>query len=130
MAMGSLPVLGKLLGIPELEKVSDSAEGFRRRDELKRLIADRLREHSTEHWLSILDPADIWCSEVLDWPKMFASEGFKQLQMVQTLEDAQGLQILTTRLPIRFGHEILKSRKLAPKVGEHTEAIKREFGLG
>jgi CoA:oxalate CoA-transferase len=86
LAMGSLPVLGKLLGIPELEKISDSAEGFRRRDELKRLIADRLREHSTEHWLSILDPADIWCAEVLDWPKMFASEGFKQLQMVQTLE--------------------------------------------
>ncbi len=130
LAMGSLPVLGKLLGIPELERVSDSTEGFLRRDELKRLIAGRLREHTTEHWLSILDPADIWCSEVLDWPKMFASEGFQQLQMVQTLEDARGLQILTTRLPIRFGHEILKSPKLAPRVGEHTAAIKREFGLG
>ena len=50
--------------------------------------------------------------------------------MVQTLQDARGLQILTTRLPIRFGHHILKSPKLAPKVGEHTEAIKKEFGLG
>ncbi|MFZ0637216.1 MAG: CaiB/BaiF CoA-transferase family protein [Candidatus Acidiferrales bacterium] len=130
LAMGHLPTLGKLLGIPELEAISDSAEGFRRRDELKRLIANRLREHTTEHWLGILDPADIWCSEVLDWPKLFASEGFKQLQMVQTLEDARGLQVLTTRLPIRIGHEILKSPKLAPKVGEHTEAIKEEFGLG
>ncbi|MGB9401911.1 MAG: CaiB/BaiF CoA-transferase family protein [Candidatus Acidiferrales bacterium] len=130
LAMGHLPTLGKLLGIPELEAISDSAEGFRRRDELKRLIANRLREHTTEHWLGILDPADIWCSEVLDWPKLFASEGFKQLQMVQTLEDARGLQVLTTRLPIRIGHEILKSPKLAPKVGENTEAIKKEFGLG
>ncbi|MFZ0878029.1 MAG: CaiB/BaiF CoA-transferase family protein [Candidatus Acidiferrales bacterium] len=130
LAMGHLPTLGKLLGIPELEAISDSAEGFRRRDELKRLIANRLREHTTEHWLGILDPADIWCSEVLDWPKLFASEGFKQLQMVQTLEDARGLQVLTTRLPIRIGHEILKSPKLAPKVGENTEAIKKEFVLG
>jgi CoA:oxalate CoA-transferase len=130
LAMGSLAVLGKLLGIPELEKIKDSTEGFLRRDELKRLIANRLRAHTTEHWLSILDPADIWCAEVLDWPKMFASEGFKQLEMVQTLQDARGLQILTTRLPIRFGHHILKSPKLAPKVGEHTEAIKKEFGLG
>jgi CoA:oxalate CoA-transferase len=129
LAMGHLPTLGKLLGIPELEAISNSTEGFVRRDELKGLIADRLRDQTTEHWLSILDPADIWCSEVLDWPKMFASEGFKQLQMVQTLENARGLQILTTRLPIRFGHEILKSSKLAPRVGEHTEAIKKEFAL-
>jgi CoA:oxalate CoA-transferase len=130
LAMGHLPTLGKLLGIPELERVSDSAEGFRRRDELKRLIADRLRGQTTEHWLSILDPADIWCSEVLDWPKLFASEGFRQLDMVQTLEDARGLQVLTTRIPIRIGHEILKSPNPAPKVGQHTEAIKKEFGLG
>jgi crotonobetainyl-CoA:carnitine CoA-transferase CaiB-like acyl-CoA transferase len=130
LAMGHLPTLGKLLEIPELERISDSTEGFVRRDELKRLIANRLREHTTGHWLSILDPADIWCSEVLDWPSMFASEGFQQLQMVQTLEDPRGLQILTTRLPIRFGHEILKSPKLAPKVGEHTAAIKKEFALG
>jgi CoA:oxalate CoA-transferase len=130
LAMGHLPTLGKLLGIPELEKVSDSAEGFRRRDELKGLIANRLRGQTTEHWLSILDPADIWCAEVLAWPKLFASEGFRQLDMVQTLQDAKGLQVLTTRIPIRIGREILKSPNPAPKVGEHTEAIKKEFGLG
>lgn len=129
LAMGHLPTLGKLLGIRELETISDSAEGFLRRDELKRLIANRLREHTTDHWLSILDPADIWCSEVLDWPKLFASEGFKQLQMVQTLEDARGLQVLTTRLPIRIGREMLTSPTLAPKVGEHTDSIKKEFKL-
>jgi CoA:oxalate CoA-transferase len=129
LAMGHLPTLGKLLGIAVLENVTNSAEGFRRRDELKRLIAHRLREHTTEHWLSILDPADIWCSEVLDWPKLFASEGFRQLDMVQTLGEARGLQVLTTRLPIRIGHETLKSSKPAPKVGEHTESIKKELGL-
>ena len=32
----------------------------------KRLIASRVREHTTAHWLGILDPADIWCSEVLE----------------------------------------------------------------
>ena len=129
LAMGHLPTLGKLLGIPQLEKISDSAEGFRRRDELKSLVAVRLREHTTEYWLSILDPADIWCSEVLDWPKLFQSEGFKQLDMVQTLENAQGLKVRTTRLPTRIDRRILKSSKPAPKVGEQTELIREEFGL-
>jgi len=48
---------------------------------------------------------------------------------VQTLRDARGLQVLATRLPIRIGHETLKSSKPAPKVGQHTESIKEEFGL-
>jgi CoA:oxalate CoA-transferase len=129
LAMGNLATLGKLLGIPELETISGSSDAFRRRDELKRLIAKRLREQTTEHWLTILNPADIWCSEVLDWPALFATEAFRDLDMVQTLEDGRGVRVDTTRLPIRIGHEKLKSSKLAPKVGEHTDAIKKEFGI-
>src|SRR6202007_2075184 len=59
LAMTHLPTLGSLLGIEELKDVTDSAEGFRRRDEIKRLIAARLREHTNEHWLEILDTAAI-----------------------------------------------------------------------
>ncbi|MGA7921202.1 MAG: CaiB/BaiF CoA-transferase family protein [Candidatus Acidiferrales bacterium] len=129
LAMTHLPSLGLLLGVTELTQIKDSAEGFKRRDEIKRLIADRLREHTTEHWLGILDAADIWCSEVLDWPKLLASEAFRQLDMTQTLANAKGLEILTTRCPFRLDHELLKSHKLAPKVGEHTEVITKEFEL-
>ncbi len=39
LAMTHLPSLGTLLGIPELTQIKDSAEGFKRRDEIKR--ADR-----------------------------------------------------------------------------------------
>ncbi|MFZ0886183.1 MAG: CaiB/BaiF CoA-transferase family protein [Candidatus Acidiferrales bacterium] len=129
LAMSHLPTLGSLLGIPELTQIKDSAEGFKRRDELKRLIAGRLREQTTEHWLGILDAADIWCSEVLDWPKLLKSEAFQQLDMLQTLANGKGLEILTTRCPFRLDHRVLKNQKLAPKVGEHTEAIAQEFAL-
>jgi CoA:oxalate CoA-transferase len=129
LAMTYLPTLGKLLDLPELEKISDSAEGFHRRDELKRLIAKRLKEHPNEHWLEILNAADIWCAEVLDWPKLRASKAFEQLDMLQTLTDGRGSDILTTRLPIRLDGRMLTSERLAPRVGEHTETIQKEFGL-
>lgn len=129
LAMSHLPSLGSLLGIPKLTEVKVSAEGFKRRDEVKRLIADRLREETTEHWLAILDAADIWCSEVLDWPKLLGSEAFQQLNMLQTLANGKGLEILTTRCPFRLDHQVLKSQRLAPKVGEHTAAITQEFAL-
>jgi crotonobetainyl-CoA:carnitine CoA-transferase CaiB-like acyl-CoA transferase len=129
LAMTHLPTLGKLLDLPALQEISNPADGFRRRDEIKQIIAKRLKEHTTEHWLEILNAADIWCAEVLDWPKLCASEAFEQLAMVQTLRDGRGIEVLTTRLPIRLDGGLLTSERLAPRVGQHTETIQREFGL-
>ena len=129
LAMTHLPTLGRLLDLPALQEISNPADGFRRRDEIKQIIAKRLKEHTTEHWLEILNAADIWCAEVLDWPKLCASEAFEQLAMVQTLGDGRGIEILTTRLPIRLDGGLLTSERLAPRVGQHTEAIQRELGL-
>ena len=129
LAMTHLPTLGKLLDLPALQEISNPPDGFRRRDEIKQIIAKRLKEYTTEHWLEILNAADIWCAEVLDWPKLCASEAFEQLAMVQSLGDGRGIEILTTRLPIRLDGGLLTSERLAPRVGQHTEAIQREFGL-
>jgi len=85
--MTNLPTLGKLLGLPELERISDQGDGFRNRDSIKQTIARRLKEQSIEHWLEILNTADIWCAEILDWPTLCDSEAFRQLEMVQTLRD-------------------------------------------
>jgi len=129
LAMTHLPTLGKLLELPALQGISNPADGFRRRDEIKQIIAQRLKQQTTEHWLEILNAADVWCAEVLDWPKLCASKAFEQLAMVQTLRDGRGVEILTTRLPIRLDGGLLTSEGLAPKVGQHTETIQREFGL-
>ena len=129
LAMTHLPTLGMLLALPELERISDAADGFRRRDQIKRVIAQRLKQHTNAHWLEILNAADIWCAEVLDWPKLRASEAFKQLAMLQTLTDGGGIRILTTRSPVRLDGSALTSERLAPRVGQHTEKIQKEFGL-
>jgi len=129
LAMTHLPTLGNLLELPALQEISNPADGFRRRDEIKQIIAKRLQEHTTEHWLEILNAADIWCAEVLDWPKLCRSDAFEQLAMVQTLGDGRGIEILTTRLPIRLDGGLLTNERLAPRVGQHTETIQKEFGL-
>jgi len=129
LAMTHLPTLGKLLGLPELERISDSAEGFRRRDEIKQIIAKRLKQQTTERWLEILNAADVWCAEVLDWPRLRATEAFQQLAMLQTLRDGHGVEIITTRLPMRINGNLLTSERLAPRVGQHTRAIQKEFGI-
>jgi len=79
--------------------------------------------------VKILDAADIWCAEVLDWPALLASEAMRQLHMVQKLIGCNGDELLTTRCPVRLDQSLLTSSRMAPAVGEHTAAIQQEFRL-
>lgn len=128
LAMTPLDRLAELLGMPGLAGLAADA-AFKRRDEIKRAVADRLAQATTAHWLSILEPADVWCAEVLDWPALFASEGFRGLDMLQSVTRADGVSIRTTAAPLRVDGRRPRGEVAAPRIGEHTAAIRAEFGL-
>ena len=96
---------------------------------IKKIIGDLIITNSTQHWLDILQPADIWCSEVLEWDKMMEHEGFKVIDMLQRIKRYDGLDIETLRCPIRFNDKVYKSEIAAPLIGQHTEKITKEFSL-
>ena len=129
LAMGSIPVLGELLDCPPLIVYTDKETWFTQRDEIKQILVDHLKTKSTQHWLDILEPQDIWCANVLDWDQLFAHEGFKVLQMVQEVARDEHVKMDTLRCPIRIDGERLFSRKGAPRVGQQTEQIMAEFEL-
>ena len=97
--------------------------------EIKKMIGDWLITQSPQHWLDILQPADIWCAEVLEWDKMMQNDGFKVLDMLQRIKRFDGLDIQTLRCPIRINDQIYKSDRAAPVVGQHTKQISEEFSL-
>lgn len=129
LAMGSVTRLGDLLGCKALSAYSDPKSWFTKRDEIKQILADYLKTQTTDHWLRILEPADIWCSDVFTWPKLIQHEAFKALDMLQSVSRDDGATLLTTRCPIRVDGEVYKSSLGAPKVGQHTGQIVQEFGL-
>jgi CoA:oxalate CoA-transferase len=127
LAMGSVTRLGQLLDIPELITYTDPKRYFTERDEIKAILAGQLKTQPTAHWLSILEPADIWCSDVLTWPQLMATEAFKELDFIQDVTRAEGVTVRTTRCPIRIDGEIYKSPLGAPRLGQHTAAILNEL---
>ena len=129
IAMTPVPALGKLLGLDSIIQFDDQKDWFVKRDEIKKLIGDWLILKNTQEWLDILQPADIWCSEVLEWDKLLQDEGFKVLDMIQEIKRPDGLSIKTLRCPIRINNEISKSSIAAPKIGENTLHIIEEFNL-
>ncbi|ASM74296.1 MULTISPECIES: CaiB/BaiF CoA transferase family protein [Roseobacteraceae] len=130
VAMTPVGILADLLDIPALDVYRDTpSKWFTERDQIKAIIAERLVSEPTDHWMGMLDAHDIWCSEVLDWRGLMGSDGFKVLDILQTVTRADDVSIRTTRSPIRIdGHRSTNSAA-APQIGEHSEIIRKDFNL-
>ncbi|WP_207422564.1 CaiB/BaiF CoA transferase family protein [Desertivirga brevis] len=127
LAMGSIPFLAKLLECEALSIYKDGAEAFEKRDEIKGVLADHLKTKPTTEWLKVLEAADIWCADVMDWNQLFEHDGFKVLGMVQKVTMNDGYSYDTLRCPIRIDGERMYSSKGSPKLGQDNEAIIKEF---
>ena len=129
LAMGNILTLAKLLQCPALEVYTDSSRWFILRDEIKHIIAAQLVTRTTEEWLAILEPADIWCAKVLDYEALMKEDAYQILQMEMTVTTSSGLSVATTRCPLRIDGQRLTSAKGAPQLGEHTRQIDARFHL-
>jgi CoA:oxalate CoA-transferase len=129
LAMGSIPVLGELLDCPELLVYQERQTWFDQRDEIKSILRDHLATRPTAHWLSILEPADIWCADVLSWERLRQTEGYRVLDMEQEIRCPGGTPLKTLRCPIRIDGAISKSPLGAPAIGQHNSGIEAEFNI-
>lgn len=130
IAMTPVPQLGQLLGL-DLSMYEDPQSWWSEQSAIVKKLSDLLSTQSTDHWLAILDKADIWCAPVLTLPELIESEGFKELDMTQETvrrgKSGVEVKIPTTRSPMKIDGKTIKHRKGAPHVGEDTEKIRKEF---
>lgn len=128
LAMNPVPRIAELLDLPDLVQLTDEEQWWKRRDAINELIATRLAEQSTEHWLKVLDAADVWCAPVLRLEELVAHQGFAAINMTQqvhrpaaTTTDGQDLFLTTTRSPIRIDGQVLTNSRPAPRLGQHND---------
>ena len=127
LAMGSIPFLANLLECEGLANYKDGAEAFQKRDEIKEVLANHLATKNTSEWLGVLEPADIWCADVLNWNQLFEHDGFKVLEMIQRVSMIDGYSFDTLRCPIRIDGDRIYSSKGSPKLGQDNEQIINEL---
>jgi len=127
IAMMDIHELADTIGCYVL-KVFSKDEAFAKRDEIKTLLAQHLKQQTTAHWLHALHQAGLWAMHVLNWENMTASEAYQSLQMEQQIQ-VGNQSITTTRCPIRINGERLLFDKPAPKLGAQNEIIRRELGI-
>src|SRR5262249_959376 len=93
------------------------------------VLRDHLRTRTTDAWLAMLEPADIWCAPVQDYRALVDHAAFAALDMTQRIVTNGGAAVTTLRCPIRIDGAVLKSTRAAPPLGEHTAQIADAFGL-
>lgn len=126
VAMTSVPDLGRLVGV-DLDCYQDSDTWWSQREVITEKLAAGLRGEPTAHWLGILERADVWCAPVLTVAELAEHEAFKSFDLVQTVRTNGGLELRTPRSPIRIDGRGLQRSEGAPRLGEHSQAIRAEL---
>lgn len=126
LAMGDLIFIGNVLGL-DLNKYADKQEWFTYRDEIRSVLSKKLATQTADYWLEVLQKEGIWCGKVFNYEELDNQSFVKELQLKQTVKNADGETMVTTRSPIQLDGKILVSPKAAPKVGEDNLAIHEQF---
>ena len=88
-----------------------------------------LEKETTDHWMNVLEAADMWCARVLNYDMMVNEKGYQALNMELIVKTSHGSSVKTTRCPIRIDWELLVSERGAPFLGEHNQEISQQFAL-
>lgn len=123
IAMTPIPLLGEMLDCKDLCSFQDKETWHTKRDEIKSMLARHLATMTTQHWLDILEPSGVWCSDVYDWDTLMGTEAFQDIDMLQTVARDNGTSIETTCCPIVIDGERYKGGRAAPTLGEDNHEV-------
>ncbi len=131
IAMASLTEVGDVLGMPELKNYDTPELAFDKRDEIKRLIEACTRQKTRQDLLDKLLAADIWAGPVQDFEEVVNDPQAKHNDLfieIQRAGDAGPLTLVG--FPGKLSGTPASVRYAPPRVGEHTDEVLKEFGVG
>lgn len=120
-----------LLGAPELARdplLADNATRARNLDYLEDRLNERFRTRSAADWLSRLEAAGIPAGPIRSIAEVLADPHLAARGMLHRMHDGSGGAGFTTAgSPLRLEGSALPLSDRAPELGEHTQAVLRDW---
>ncbi len=127
IGMNPLNKLARLLGVSGYEHIhSDNV--MENRDAICEDLAQAFITRSTDEWLTILLAEDIWCAPVFNLTDLENDPQIAENQMITRYEHPTVGTVRGLGIPVKFSETPGAVRRPAPRRGEHSADLLREFG--
>jgi crotonobetainyl-CoA:carnitine CoA-transferase CaiB-like acyl-CoA transferase len=103
-------------------------ERWQQRSELTEVLAEAMRSRPRDEWAEALAQADVASGPVYDLGEVLTDRHFRERGMFVELEGSGGERTPLVNHPLKFSETPPSIRRLAPRVGEHTEEVLGELG--
>ena len=128
ISINPLPAVGEALGIPELLAFDTDEQAYAGRDQVRRILDERLRDRPSAAILDALYARDLWCAKVQDFDEVMNDPQVAHNGLIQEVDHPKAGRIKIVGVPVRFSETPGTIRLAPPLVGEHTDAILEELG--
>jgi formyl-CoA transferase/CoA:oxalate CoA-transferase len=98
-------------------------------DELRPLIAGRLRMETRQHWIDRFTAAGVPCGSVRSLPEVFGDPQLDVREMVRILEHSAIGPLRMIGVPVKLSETPGGVRTPPPMLGQHTDAVLRNAGF-
>ena len=129
IAMASLAVVGELIGALELAEYDEGNRAYDERDDVYRIVQERLIERPAADWLEILATKDVWAAPVQTFDDLVDDPQVEHNRLVETVRHPSGGDLRVVGVPMRFSETPGEIRSGPPAVGAHTDEVLSEAGF-
>jgi crotonobetainyl-CoA:carnitine CoA-transferase CaiB-like acyl-CoA transferase len=126
----SLSTMDKLaagLEMPELARYT-AADQVGRREEINRIVHQRVGQRTTAQWMTSFDAHGIWHAPVNEYPDVERDPQVAWNRVIMEFDHPDAGRVRLLAHPVRYDGQAPQLRRRPPRLGEHTREVLREAG--
>lgn len=128
ISMSTPPQLSGALELPQLAELS-ADEGFSKRGEISRMVAEGMAALSTEEAVAKLTEAGVWHEVVQDYDGLKENPQVQHLKAFTEVASGKGTPMVMLSHPVRYDGETPPIRLTPPALGGQSREVLAEAGF-